>query len=366
MTSERPDVDALVAEAVDAGGPTVDELLAAGPDDVAAPTAVSYAKNVFLPLTTACVNSCDYCAFYDDPGEVDTMTPGDVRDVVDRGVATGCTEALFSFGTRPEGHDAVRRRLDAMGHDDVIDYLAECCELALDRGLLPHTNAGLLSRDELARLREVNASMGLMLETTADVPAHQDWATKKPERRLRHIDDAGALGIPFTTGFLIGLGETWEDRAEAILAVRALHERHGHVQEVIVQNVVPNERSDYERPSTATMRRAVAMARAGLPDEVSVQVPPNLTPNVPELVDAGVDDLGGVSPVTDDHINPDYAWPALDELRATAEEAGVALEERLPVYERYVGDEDWMAPRVGATIEGHEALADVLERTPPA
>jgi FO synthase subunit 1 len=360
MTSERPDVDALVAEAVDAGGPTVEELLAAGPDDVTAPTSVSYARNVFLPLTTACVNSCDYCAFYDDPGDVDTMTPDEVRDVVDRGVATGCTEALFSFGTRPEGHDAVRRRLDAEGHANVIDYLEECCELALDRGLLPHTNAGLLARDELARLRRVNASMGLMLETTADVPAHEGWATKKPERRLRHIDDAGDLGVPFTTGFLIGLGESWRDRAEAVLAVRALHERHGHVQEVIVQNVVPNERSDYDRPATETMRRAVAMARRGLPDDVEVQVPPNLTPDVPALIDAGVGDLGGVSPVTDDHVNPDYAWPALDELRETADEAGVALEERLPVYERYVGDERWMDERVEDAIERHDALGDVL------
>ncbi|MDY7081327.1 MAG: 7,8-didemethyl-8-hydroxy-5-deazariboflavin synthase subunit CofG, partial [Halobacteria archaeon] len=156
---------------------------------------------------------------------------------------------------------------------------------------------------------DVNASMGLMLETTAEVEAHRNFESKKPEKRLEAIENAGKLSIPFTTGFLVGIGETWEDRAESVLAVRELHEKYGHIQEVIVQNVVPNERSDYQRPSLDTMERMVAMARAGLPDDVEVQVPPNLSVGLPRLVRAGVGDLGGVSPVTDDYINPDYDWP---------------------------------------------------------
>jgi FO synthase subunit 1 len=169
---------------------------------------------------------------------------------------------------------------------------------------------------------------------------------------------AGELGMPFTTGILVGIGETWRDRAESLLAIRALHERYGHIQEVLVQNVVPNERWDGGRPDVATMRRVTAMARAALPEEVSVQVPPNLAP-VRELLDCGVDDLGGVSPVTDDHINPDYAWPALRELEAIADEAGVPLRERLPVYERFLPAEEeagnaWVSPRIAAAIRADD------------
>ncbi|MFB6156392.1 MAG: 7,8-didemethyl-8-hydroxy-5-deazariboflavin synthase subunit CofG, partial [Haloferacaceae archaeon] len=174
-----------------------------------------------------------------------------------------------------------------------------------------------------------------MLETTADVDAHAGSRRKTPGQRLATVRAAGEAGVPFTTGLLVGIGERARDRAESLLAIRELHERYGHVQEVIVQNVVPNERSSFERPSVPTMRRTVAMARAALPDEVSVQVPPNLSPTR-ALLDCGVDDLGGVSPVTDDHINPDYGWPALRELVALADDAGVPLQERLPVHDRYL------------------------------
>jgi FO synthase subunit 1 len=174
-----------------------------------------------------------------------------------------------------------------------------------------------------------------MLETTADVAAHAGSRRKTPGQRLNTIRAAGEVGVPFTTGILVGIGETERDRAESLLAIAELHDRYDHVQEVIVQNVVPNERSDFERPDVATMRRTVAMARAALPPEVSVQVPPNLSPSR-ELLDCGVDDLGGVSPVTKDYINPEYEWPALRELRAIADGAGVPLHERLPVYGRYL------------------------------
>jgi FO synthase subunit 1 len=207
--------------------------------------------------------------------------------------------------------------------------------MALEEGLLPHSNPGDLTEADFERLAPVNASMGVMLETTADVRAHSGTRRKTPGQRLNTIRAAGEVGVPFTTGLLVGIGESWRDRAESLLAIRELHERYDHVQEVIVQNVVPNERSDFEQPSVDTMRRVVAMARAALPAEVSVQVPPNLSPTR-DLVDCGVDDLGGVSPVTEDYINPDYAWPALRELEEIAAEAGVPLYERLPVYDRYL------------------------------
>ena len=213
---------------------------------------------------------------------------------------------------------------------------------------------------------DVNASMGVMLETTADVDAHAGPRRKNPGQRLATIRTAGELGVPFTTGLLVGIGEDWRDRAESLLAIREMHEQYGHVQEVIVQNVVPNERSNFDQPSIETMRRVVAMARYCLPEEVSVQVPPNLSPTR-DLLDCGVDDLGGVSPVTDDHINPEYAWPALRELEDIADEAGVPLRERLPVYRRYLpeklGDADageqeiengWISETIRRAIEADD------------
>jgi len=317
----------------------VDDLLGVTPADVAPATELTFARNVFLPLTTACRYTCTYCSFYDVPGEATLMPPEAVREQLRIGADAGCTEALFTFGDAPdERYTAVHDQLDEWGFDDVLDYLHDACETALDEGLLPHSNPGDLRQGELERLAGVNASMGVMLETTADVAAHAGGRRKAPERRLGTIRAAGEAGVPFTTGILVGIGETPRDRAESLLAIRELHERYDHVQEVIVQNVVPNERSDFERPSVETMRETVAMARAALPAEVSVQVPPNLSPTR-ELLDCGVDDLGGVSPVTDDYINPDYAWPALDELARIADEAGVPLRERLPTHERYLPDD---------------------------
>ncbi|WP_396611688.1 7,8-didemethyl-8-hydroxy-5-deazariboflavin synthase subunit CofG [Haloferax sp. S1W] len=322
---------------VDAGD--VERLLAVGPDDVAKPASVSFSRNVFVPLTTACRYTCTYCTYYDVPGQATLMSLDEVRDVVRMGADAGCTEALFTFGDEPDDrYTEIHRQLDEWGYDDILDYLAAACEVALDEGLLPHSNPGDLTREQMADLAPLNASMGVMLETTADVDAHAGNRRKTPGQRLNTIRAAGEVGVPFTTGILVGIGESWRDRAESLLAIRDLHERYGHIQEVIVQNVVPNERSDFERPSIETMRRVVSMARAALPEEVSVQVPPNLSAAA-SLVDCGVDDLGGVSPVTDDYVNPDYAWPALQELADIADEAGVALHERLPVYERFLPDD---------------------------
>ncbi len=330
----------------------IDALLDVTPADVDAADHLSYAKNVFLPLTTACRYTCTYCTFYDVPGQATLMSPDEIRETVRMGADAGCTEALFTFGDDPDDrYEGIYDQLADYGHDSIHGYLREACEIALDEGLLPHSNPGDQTREQMALVADANASMGVMLETTADVRAHSGGRRKSPGQRLATIRTAGELGVPFTTGVLVGIGEDWADRAESLLAIRRLHERYGHVQEVIVQNVVPNERSSFDRPSVETMRRVTAMARAALPDDVSVQVPPNLSPTR-DLLDCGVDDLGGVSPVTDDYINPDYAWPALRELEDLADEAGVPLRERLPVYERCLdADREWVSERIRAAIE---------------
>jgi len=328
----------------------VDRLLDVAPADVDPAPELTFAKNVFVPLTTACRYTCTYCTYFDPPGEATLMSPAEVRDVVETGVDAGCTEALFTFGDDPDDrYTEIHDQLAAWGHDSIHEYLREVCELTLDAGLLPHANPGDQAREEMAAVADVNASMGTMLETTADVDAHAGPRRKTPGQRLDTLRTAGELSVPFTTGILVGIGEAWRDRAESLLAIRELHERYEHIQEVIVQPVVENERWSGGSPDVATMRRTVAMARHCLPEAVSVQVPPNLAP-VRELLDCGVDDLGGVSPVTDDHINPEYAWPALRELEDIAAEAGVPLRERLPVYERYLA-EPWISDRVLAAIE---------------
>ncbi len=314
----------------------VERLLAVGPADVEPAEALTFARNVFVPLTTACRYTCTYCTYFDPPGEATLLSLEEVREICRRGADAGCTEALFTFGDDPDDrYTEIHATLDRWGYDSIHDYLRAACVVAIEEGLLPHANPGDQRREEMAAVAGVNASMGTMLETTADVPAHAGPRRKKPGRRLRTIEIAGGLAVPFTTGILVGIGEGPRDRAESLLAIRELHERYDHVQEVIVQPVRENERWDGHTPDVETLRRTVAMARAALPPEVSVQVPPNLAP-ARELVDCGIDDLGGVSPVTEDHVNPDYAWPALRELEAIAEAAGVPLRERLPVYDRYL------------------------------
>jgi FO synthase subunit 1 len=346
----------------------IDRLVSVGPEDVSAATELSFCRNVFIPLTTACRYTCTYCTYFDPPGQASLLSPEEVREIVQTGADAGCTEALFTFGDDPDDrYTAIHEQLTEWGHESIHTYLRECCEIALDEGLLPHANPGDQTREQMAAVADVNASMGVMLETTADVGAHSGPRVKSPGQRIATIRTAGELGVPFTTGILIGIGEHWRDRAESLLAIRELHERYDHIQEVIVQPVVENERWHGGSPDSETLRRAVAMARVALPEAVSLQVPPNLAP-AREVVDCGIDDLGGVSPITDDHINPDYAWPALDELRDIAEYAGVPLRERLPVYERYLphklrtGDFDgrpaerteggWLSDRIRHAIEG--------------
>ncbi|MFA9518209.1 7,8-didemethyl-8-hydroxy-5-deazariboflavin synthase subunit CofG [Halopenitus sp. H-Gu1] len=330
--TERYDLD------VEPDPEAVDRLLSVTPADVEPSETLTFSRNVFIPLTTACRYTCTYCTYYDVPGEASLLSPEEVRKRCRIGADAGCTEALFTFGDAPDDrYTAIHEQLSEWGHDSILGYLREACTIALSEGLLPHSNPGDLVESDFERLREVNASMGVMIETTADVDAHAGTRRKTPGQRLNTLRAAGRRNVPFTTGILVGIGETWRDRAESLLAIRELHERHGHVQEVIIQNVVENERSNFESPDLESMRRVVAMARAALPQEVSIQVPPNLSPAV-DLVDCGIDDLGGVSPVTDDYINPDYEWPGLEELRAVADAGGMSLHERLPVHDRYLPD----------------------------
>ena len=315
---------------------------------------VTFSPKVFLPLTNLCRNRCDYCSFRRSPGQEGewTMTPVEVTDTMTRARAAGCVEALFCLGDKPEGaFSAYRRTLAGFGHDSTVDYLHRSGREALALGLLPHTNAGVLEKDEMARLKEVNVSLGLMLENVSPrlcepgMPHHRA-PDKRPERRIKMIAEAGELRIPFTTGILLGIGETRRERVESLLAIRALHRRHGHIQEVIVQNfratnAVPMK--DAPEPDDLEIAHAVAMARLVLDHDVGVQAPPNLNPGGTErLLAAGVNDWGGISPVTPDYINPRHPWPHLDALAAEHERLGFTLRPRLPVYERYLAREGFV------------------------
>lgn len=361
-------------EALGVSRSSIDDLLAVTPGSVGMADELSVAKNVFIPLTTACRYTCTYCTYFDPPGEASLLTPSEVERILQQGVDAGCTEALFTFGDDPDDrYSEIYAQLSALGHETIHSYLREMCELALEMGLLPHSNPGDQTPEQMAAVADVNASMGVMLETTADVAAHAGPRRKSPQQRIETIQTAGKLNIPFTTGILVGIGESWEDRAASLLAISNLHEEYGHIQEVIIQNVVPNDRSQFEQPSVDTMRRVTTMARVALPDEIAVQVPPNLSPTA-SLLDCGVNDLGGVSPVTDDFINPAYAWPALEDLVSLAQSADIPLVERLPVYERFLPDgmpevidpsTPWVSEAVQAAIAADspsgQRFRDVLE-----
>ncbi|EMA17594.1 FO synthase subunit 1 [Haloarcula quadrata] len=343
--------------AIEISDADIERLLSVMPEDVEAASALSYCRNVFLPLTTACRYTCTYCTYYDPPGQAELMDREEIRETCRRGADAGCTEALFTFGDDPDDrYTAVHDQLAEWGHDSIHEYLREACEIALEEGLLPHANPGDQTREQMAHVADLNASMGVMLETTTEVQAHGGPRAKNPGQRLNTLRVAGELGVPFTTGILVGIGEDWHHRAESLLAIREMHERYGHIQEVIIQPVVENERWQGGSPDLATMRRVTAMARAALPEEVSVQVPPNLAP-ARDLTDCGIDDLGGVSPVTVDHINPEYEWPALQELTAVAEAAEVPLSERLPVYDHFV-DDGWLSAPIEAAIEADNDAGD--------
>ncbi|MEM9711512.1 MAG: 5-amino-6-(D-ribitylamino)uracil--L-tyrosine 4-hydroxyphenyl transferase CofH [Actinomycetota bacterium] len=313
-------------------------------------TRVTYSPKVFIPLTMLCRDRCGYCTFAQPPARLESpfLSPDEVLRIATRGAAVGCHEALFTLGERPEERYPVAREwLDEHGYASTIDYLAAMAQLVLDEtGLLPHANAGALFPDELARLRSVSPSQGMMIETLADVDAHRGAPDKTPERRLATLEAAGELGIPFTTGILVGIGEDRADRVEALEAIAASHRRHGHVQEVIVQNFLPKlGTSMHQHPPCppGDYLEAIALARLILPPEIHLQAPPNLSDDFGVLLDAGIDDWGGVSPVTADHVNPERPWPDLDRLREVTEARGRTLAPRLTIYPEFALDADrWL------------------------
>ncbi len=309
---------------------------------------VTFARNVFIPVTNICRNRCGYCTFRKDPNhpEARLMTEDEVRKILQNGVDAGCTEALFVFGEYAEEVPEYRQMLAEFGYKSTIDYVYRLCEMAIEIGILPHTNAGILSYEELEILKPVNASMGLMLETIANLEAHRDSPGKKPDIRIRMMEDAGKLQIPFTTGILVGIGETKEDRSNSLKAIAKLHEEYGHIQEVIIQNFMPKPGTEMESMSPPTkkeMMETVRLARDILPSDVEVQIAPNLIDPY-SLVKYGAGDLGGISPTTIDWINPEAEWPDVEKLREMLKD--IPLRERLPIYPKFIKKE-WY----GKTLE---------------
>ena len=312
------------------------------------PGVITYSRKVFIPLTNLCRDYCGYCTFRRDPGQpgAHTMTPDEVLRVAREGEKLGCTEALFSLGDKPELiFPEMRETLRQLGYRSTLHYLESMCGLVLrETNLLPHPNPGLMSAEWIERLSTVSPSMGLMLETTNDSllapgAAHDNAPDKVPAKRLRTIEEAGKQGVPFTTGILIGIGESLEDRVAALIAIRDLHQRYGHIQEVIIQNfrVKPEiPMAMWPQPSRGEMLRTIAVARLLMP-EVNIQAPPNLSdPDYEQLLDAGINDWGGLSPLTPDFINPERPWPHLQELERRTQTKGFQLRQRLPVYPEFV------------------------------
>ena len=312
------------------------------------PGVITYSRKVFLPLTNLCRDYCGYCTFRRDPAQpgAHTMTPDEVMEVVHQGERMGCTEALFSLGDKPELlFPQMRETLRHLGFKSTLHYLEAMCEKVLrESTLLPHPNPGVMSAEWLNRLSRVSASMGLMLETTstrllAKGAAHDNAPDKDPAKRLRVIEDAGRQKIPFTTGILIGIGETFEERVETLVAIRNLHEKYGHIQEVIVQNfrakpATPMAHSP--EPDRADMLRTLAVARLLMPN-MNIQAPPNLSdPHYSDLLDGGINDWGGISPLTPDFINPEKPWPHLHQLQQRTNAKGFSLRQRLPVYPEFL------------------------------
>jgi FO synthase len=345
---------------------SLDDLMtrAAAKRDAAHGRLVSYSRKVFIPLTYLCRDVCHYCTFAKRPraGHPAYLSSDEVLAIARAGAAAGCTEALFTLGDKPElRYRAAREALAELGHETTIQYLREMCALVLkETGLLPHINPGIMTRQEIASLREVSASMGIMLESSSERlcepgGVHYGSPDKLPSVRLEMMRQAGELAVPFTTGILIGIGETRAERLESLAAIRDLHEQYGHIQEVIVQNfrAKPNtKQAAAPEPDLDDLLWTIAAARLILQDDVHVQAPPNLSPGVYEkLINAGIDDWGGVSPVTPDHVNPEAPWPQIEALGQRTAAMGKVLVQRLPVYPSYAFAADrWCAPGIATRV----------------
>jgi len=336
-------------------------------------TVITFSKKVFIPLTTLCRDYCSYCTFRKDPGQPGAhfMTPEEVLALAERGRHAGCKEALFSLGDQPEKNfPEAREFLRVQGYSRTLDYLPAMSELVLEKtGLLPHANPGLMDQAALKRLKDSNASVGLMLENVSprlmrDGLPHAKAPDKVPALRLRTIEEAGKLSIAFTTGILIGIGETMDERIDSLLAIRTLHEKYGHIQEVIIQNFRAKPEipmAAHPEPSLENMLRTIAIARLILGPHMNIQAPPNLSyGDFPLLLEAGINDWGGISPVTKDFINPEAAWPQIARLQAETESRGFTLRERLAIYPEFVHRDEFLSPSLRnriAEVAGPDGFA---------
>jgi FO synthase len=329
---------------------------------------VSYSRKVFIPLTHLCRDYCGYCTFRADPqaGVPAYMMPEEVLQVAEAGRRAGCKEALFSLGDQPElVFPEAKEFLKKLGFSRTLEYLAVMSELVLDKtGLLPHSNPGLMGIEDLRRLRETNVSVGLMLESASPRlgrPGGAHWKApdKVPSFRIRTIENAGQLSMAFTTGILIGIGETLEERIDALLAIRSAHEKYGHIQEVIVQpfRVKPDIRmAQAPEPSKQDLERTIAVARLMLGGKMNLQSPPNLlAEDYPDLLKAGINDWGGISPVTKDFINPEAAWPQITSLAKRSADAGFVLRERLAIYPEFSSKPEFVNPRLRSHLQNLQA-----------
>jgi FO synthase len=338
--------------------------VAAALRDAAHGRLVSYSRKVFIPLTQLCRDVCHYCTFAHPPrrGEAAYLDPEQVLEIARAGAKAGCKEALFTLGDKPElRYAAARADLARLGHDTTLSYLEAMAALVLkETGLLPHLNPGVMSRDETERLRAVSVSQGIMLESAAERLTkrggpHFGSPDKAPGRRLAAIAAAGEAAVPFTSGILIGIGETRAERIESLLALRGLHERFGHIQEIIIQNfrAKPGTRmADAPEPDQADHLWTIAVARLIFGAAMNIQAPPNLMPDaLEEMVGAGINDWGGVSPVTPDHVNPEAPWPHLDDLARRTADGGKLLVERLAIYPEYALEPDrWLDAKLRTPV----------------
>ncbi len=339
---------------------------------------ITYSRKVFVPLTNYCRDECGYCTFVKRPGDpgAKIMTPEEVMKVVNRGAELNAKEVLFSLGEKPEiRYESVRNELRSMGFSRLVDYLYTMCERVLsETNLLPHINAGTMNDEEFELLKPVCASMGMMLENTSrrllkQGNAHYRCPDKTPIQRLRTLERAGKNNVPFTTGLLIGIGETWQERLETLKAIIEVHKRYGHIQEVIVQNFRAKPNTPMENspePSHDDMRRTLAVARLMLPIEISLQAPPNLSEKYLDYIDCGINDWGGISPLTADYINPECAWPQIESLQAEVNSKGYKLGERLTVYSRFIADPGrYLEPTIASRLDELIASQDYQSRSIP-
>lgn len=315
---------------------------------------ITYSKNIFIPLTEICRNDCGYCNFKKNPDDSNAIilkSKEEVLKSLKEAEQYGCKEAMFAFGEDADEEEIVKIKLTEYGYENMVDYVVDICQMTLDETtLLPHTNGGNYSYEDLKKLKDVNASMGLMLENASsrllELPAHNKSPGKNPQIRLKTIENAGKLKIPYTTGILIGIGETAEEIADSLIAIRKLYDKYGHIQEVIIQNFTPIsgiEMENWPEPSFLDMIRTVIAGTLVFSNtNVSIQVPPNLNNYTAQIfLLCGADDWGGISPVSPDFVNITSPWPGIDELQNLTEDAGFKLTERLCVYEKYINSE-WL------------------------